>query len=67
MYNKSIGETNMKNIMNNVGSVSYETSRNKYRGFVTIAGQRFSTRRYPTRLGAKRALNTLIKNLTTLR
>lgn len=51
----------MKNV-NNMGSVSFETSRASYRGFVTIQGRRLATNRYPTRLGARRALNTLIRN-----
>ena len=49
----------------NTGSVSYETSRNSYRGFVSINGVRLATKRYPTKLGAKRALNRLINQSTT--
>lgn len=48
----------------NTGGVSYETSRNAYRGFVRIGGTRLATKRYPTRLGARRALNRLINQVT---
>jgi len=63
------------NILNNVttrsvssnsrGSVAYESSRDSYRGFVTINGERYSTRRYPTKLGARRALNRMIGEITS--
>lgn len=46
------------------GSVAYETSRARYRGFVTINGSRYATSRYATRLGARRALNRMIKEIT---
>ena len=65
VYNKIIGDINMKN--NNIGGVSYESNRNSYRGSVNIEGRRFRTKRYPTRIGAKRALTSLIKTLTNLR
>lgn len=48
----------------NTGSVSYETSRNSYRGFVSINGVRLATKRYPTKIGAKRALTRLINQTT---
>jgi hypothetical protein len=48
----------------NTGSVSYETARNSYRGFVSIRGVRLATKRYPTKIGAKRALNRLINSAT---
>jgi hypothetical protein len=48
----------------NTGSVSYETSRNSYRGFVNINGVRLATKRYPTKIGAKRALTRLINQTT---
>lgn len=57
---------NMKN-NNNLGGVSFESDRNSFRGSVTVAGRRFRTRRFPTRIGAKRALNALIKTLTNIR
>lgn len=56
----------MKN-NNNLGGVSFESDRNSFRGSVTVAGRRFRTRRFPTRIGAKRALNALIKTLTNIR
>jgi hypothetical protein len=54
----------MKNT--NVGGVSYETSSNTYRGSINLGGQRFKTKRYPTRIGAKRALTNLIKTLKNI-
>jgi hypothetical protein len=48
----------------NTGGVSYDTERNSYRGFVSIRGIRLATKRYPTRIGAKRALTRLINSAT---
>jgi hypothetical protein len=47
----------------NTGGVSFESSRNAFRGSVTISGVRYKTKRYATSLGAKRALNKLIREL----
>lgn len=52
-------------VLNSKGSVAYETSRDSYRGFVTINGARYATKRYPTRLGARRALNRMIGEITS--
>lgn len=46
---------------NVLGGVSYESARDAYRGSVTINGVRYRTKRFATRLGARRALNLLIK------
>ena len=56
----------MKNSNVNRGGVSFETARNAYRGSVSIAGTRHRTGYYPTKLRARRALNTLIKSLAKL-
>lgn len=48
---------------NKIGGVSYESDRNAYRGEFTISGKRYRTQRYPTRIGAVRALNRLIKTV----
>lgn len=53
----------MKNT--NTGGVSFESASNKYRGSINLNGRRFKTKRYPTRIGAKRALTSLIKTLKT--
>jgi hypothetical protein len=50
---------------NMLGGVSYESARDAYRGSVTINGVRHRTKRFATRLGARRALNQLIKSLQT--
>lgn len=47
-----------------LGGVSFESGRNAYRGTVTINRVRLKTKRYSTRLGAKRALNKLIREMT---
>lgn len=52
-------------VLSNKGSVAYESSRDSYRGFVTINGSRYATRRYPTKLGARRALNRMIGEITS--
>lgn len=58
----------MKNVANstnaNRGGVSYESSRNAYRGSVNIAGKRLRTKYYATRIGARRALTSLINSVT---
>lgn len=48
----------------NTGGVSFESGRNAYRGTVTINRVRLKTKRFATRLGAKRALNKLIREVT---
>jgi hypothetical protein len=55
----------MKNAtVSNRGGVSFESSRNAYRGSVNIAGKRHRTKYYPTRIGARRALTGLINSVT---
>lgn len=49
--------------LTNNGGVSFEKNRNKFRGFVTLLGTRYSTKYYTTRLGARRALSKLIRNV----
>jgi hypothetical protein len=56
----------MKNSNVNRGGVSFETSRNAYRGSVTILGTRHRTKYYRTKIGARRALTSLINTLTKL-
>lgn len=50
----------------NVGGVSYEVSRKAYRGSITINGKRYRTKYYPTKMGTRRVLNRLIRELTSL-
>lgn len=55
----------MKNVtVSNRGGVSFESSRNAFRGSVNIAGKRHRTKYYATRIGARRALTSLINSLT---
>jgi len=55
----------MKNLIANRGGVSFEVARNAYRGSVNISGTRHRTKYYATKLGARRALTTLINNVTS--
>jgi hypothetical protein len=57
-------EHNNMNKKLKLGGVSFESGRNAYRGTVTINRVRLKTKRYSTRLGAKRALNKLIREMT---
>ena len=55
----------MKNVtVLNRGGVSFESSRNAYRGSVNVGGKRHRTKYYATRIGARRALTSLINSLT---
>ena len=47
------------------GGVSFESSRTKYRGSVTIEGIRFKTSYYSTKRGAQLALTKLKKEIFT--
>lgn len=53
-----------KSSLSSMGGVSYEADREAYRGSVTINGVRYRTKRFATRLGARRALNVLIKSVS---
>lgn len=45
----------------NAGGVSFEASRGTYRGAVSINGNRYYTKRYPTKRAAQLALAKLKK------
>lgn len=56
----------MKLNTKNIGGVSYEVSRKAYRGSVNINGVRYKTKYYPTKMGTRRVLNRLIRELIQL-